>query len=263
MKAVKFMIRTALAFSVVLFVVSFFSKDSLPPKEEILKQLYREPVQAETDAGSFEKKMGDYTYTIMPKYSYELYGLVVSYHHSSVFWDMEHKESQDFLNNKDIGVVWGSNISTGVYHDLNFTNNSWSLHWDFKLGTFQEKQREIMVNFSQNCISNNHVLPANDRIADLIMSVEKGDQIWMKGYLVNYTTGSWQGSWRESSTSRDDTGSHACEVVYVTDFKILRKADQGWRTAYPLSKFMVMGCLVLYVIAFSIEAFATGRSTRR
>ncbi|MFA5336416.1 MAG: hypothetical protein WC324_05805, partial [Candidatus Omnitrophota bacterium] len=88
MKAVKFMIRTALAFSVVLFAASFVSKDNLPPKEEILKQLYREPVQAGTDAGSFEKKMGDYTYTIMPKYSYELYGLVVSYHHSSVFWDM-------------------------------------------------------------------------------------------------------------------------------------------------------------------------------
>ncbi|MFA5148442.1 MAG: hypothetical protein WC491_04875 [Candidatus Omnitrophota bacterium] len=260
MKAVKFMIRTALVFSVALFAVSFVLKDSLPPKEEILKQLYREPVQAKTDAGGFEKKMGGYTYTIIPKYSYELYGLVVSYHHSSVFWDMEHKEWQDFLNNKDIGVVWGSNISTGVYRDLRFTSGSWTLYWDFKFGTFQEKQREIMVNFSQNCISNNHVLPANDRISDLIMSVEKGDQIWMKGYLVNYTTPKWEGFWRESSTVREDRG---CEVVYVTDFKILKKADQGWRAAYPLSKFMMIGFLVLYIIAFSIEAFATGRSTRR
>ncbi len=259
MKAIKFMLRTALIFGIILFAASYILKDDLPPKDMILKELLRKPVQSETDAGAFEKKMGEYTYTIRPKYAYELYGLVVSYHHSSVFWDMEHKESQDYLNNKDIGIVWGDNISTGVYRDLKFTNNSWSLHWDFKFGTFGEKQHDIIVNFSDSSISNNHVLAANDKVAALIMSAGKGDQIWMKGYLVDYTTPSWQGFWRESSVTRDDTGSHACEIVYVTDFKILKKANQGWDTAYGMSKILMLSSLVLYIIAFSIEAFMTGR----
>jgi hypothetical protein len=259
MRAIKSIIKTALVFSLVLFAAAFILKDNLPPKEEIRKELYREPVQSATDAGRFEKKMGDYSYTIDPKFGYELYGLVVSYHHSSVFWDMEHKEAQDYLNNKDIGVVWGENVKSGVYLDLKFTSGSWTLNVDSKFGTPNEKQREIFARFDPAGISNNHVLAGNDRIAALMMSVKKGDQIWMKGYLVKYTTGSWQGFWRDSSTTRTDTGSHACEVVYVTDFKILKKADQAWSSVYGLSKFTIPACLVLYIIAFSIEAFMTGR----
>ncbi|MBP6943971.1 MAG: hypothetical protein KBB79_03715 [Candidatus Omnitrophica bacterium] len=259
MKAIKFMLRTALIFGIILFAASYILKDDLPPKDMILKELLRKPVQSETDAGEFEKKMGEHTYTIRPKYGYELYGLVVSYHHSSVFWDMEHKEWQDYLNNKDIGVIWGDNINTGVYRDMKFTSGSWTLYWDVKFGTMPSKRQDVYSNFNASSISNNHVLAANDKIAALIMSAEKGDQIWMKGYLVDYTTSNWQGFWRESSVTRDDTGSHACEVVYVTDFKILRKADQGWDTAYGMSKLLMLSSLVLYIIAFSIEAFMTGR----
>jgi len=116
-----------------------------------------------------------------------------------------------------------------------------------------------MDKFDPSKISNNHILPADDRIAKLVLSAERGDQIWMKGYLVNYTTPCWENFWRASSTTRDDTGSHACEVVYVTDFKILRKADQTWRAVYELMKFAMPLCLVLYIIVFSIEAFTTGR----
>jgi hypothetical protein len=139
---------------------------------------------------------------------------------------------------------------------MRFTSGSWTLNMDAKFGTSPSRRQEIFTNFSPNCISNNHVLPANDRISALIMNAGKGDQIWMKGYLVDYTTPKWEGSWRESSTVRDDRG---CEVVYVTDFKIQRKADQGWRTAYEMSKLLMLSSLVLYIIAFSIEAFMTGR----
>ncbi|MFA5094737.1 MAG: hypothetical protein WC512_05785 [Candidatus Omnitrophota bacterium] len=259
MKAIKFMIKTAFLFSVILFAAAFAEKDKLPPKDEILPELYSEPAQKPTNMNSFSIKTGSCAYTIEPKFDYELYGLVVSYHHSSVFWDMEHKQWQDYLNNKDMGVVWGSNISSGTYLDMKFTSGSWTLYWDFKWGTPAAKQKEIMDKFDPSKISNNHILPADDRIAKLVMSAERGDQIWMKGYLVNYTTPCWENFWRASSTTRDDTGSHACEVVYVTDFKILRKADQTWRAVYELMKFAMPLCLVLYIIVFSIEAFTTGR----
>jgi hypothetical protein len=40
---------------------------------------------------------------------------------------------------------------------------------------------------------------------------------------------------RGSSTVRTDRGNGACEVVYVTEFEILREANAAWRTLYKLS----------------------------
>lgn len=259
MRTIKWLIKVVFILSLIVFVIAFLEKDKLPPKEEILKELYGAPLQTKTKADQFQKTVGGITYTIDPQFDYELYGLVVSYHHSDVWWDMEHKEWNDFLNNEDIGVAWGENLRSGVYADMRFSSGSWTLYWDFKFGTPPSKQKAIISKFNPYQVSNNHVLPDNDSIAALMLSVKKGDQIWMKGYLVNYITDEWEGQWRRSSTTRDDSGSGACEAVYVKDFKILKRADNIWRSAYPISKTSMLTCLILYVIVFSLEAFRLGR----
>jgi hypothetical protein len=49
---------------------------------------------------------------------------------------------------------------------------------------------------------------------------------------------------RRSSTVRNDRGNGACEVVYVTEFEVLREANASWRSLHKLS-----GALVVLALA--------------
>ena len=45
---------------------------------------------------------------------------------------------------------------------------------------------------------------------------------------------------RGSSTVRNDRGNGACEVVYITEFEILREANAAWRVLYKLASALVV-----------------------
>ena len=61
--------------------------------------------------------------------------------------------------------------------------------------------------------ANMHMIPGNDGIAQALAGVRKGERVRIEGWLVEAkASDGWR--WR-SSTRRDDTGSGACEVVYV------------------------------------------------
>lgn len=58
-----------------------------------------------------------------------------------------------------------------------------------------------------------HMIPGNDRIAQALAGVRKGERVRIDGWLVEANA---RDGWRwRSSTSRTDTGGGACEVVYV------------------------------------------------
>lgn len=239
------LIKIILLVSVILFCVSFFQKDKLPDKNDILEELYQNPAQTKTLEGSFEIKKGEIVYTITPLYNYELYGLVVTYHHSASWFDYYHTEWKDFLNVKDVCVIWGDNIETEVYKSMKFKSGSFTCYTKFKSRTSQE----VWSQFRNNNLSNNHLLVDSQEINETIMSAKKGDQIYIKGYLAEYSNedGSFQ---RSSSISRADKGNGACETIYVTDFKILKKANLSWRLVYSFSKYSIIACLVILLILF-------------
>ncbi len=65
--------------------------------------------------------------------------------------------------------------------------------------------------------SNMHMIPANDAIADALKKVRRDDRVRIDGWLVQAdATDGWR--WR-SSLSRDDSGSGACELVYVCSIR--------------------------------------------
>ena len=61
--------------------------------------------------------------------------------------------------------------------------------------------------------ANMHMIPANDAVADALADIGKDDHVRIDGWLVEATASDgWR--WR-SSTTREDTGGGACEVMYV------------------------------------------------
>jgi len=229
--------------SAIALIASYFMKDKLPEKSEIDERLFQEPIQEHTDKEPFEKKVGDITYNIKPITSYELYGLVVTYHNANKWWDYYHKVWNDFINLKDVCVIWGSNIDTEVYKQMKFKSGSWTCYMESKSGAGQEVQSK----FSFSHLSNNHLLADNEEIAREIMSTEIGDQIHLKGYLVEYSSNDGQFQ-RKTSTFREDTGNNACEVVYLTDFEIIKKKEDIYREIYKYSKYPLIGSIIIFVI---------------
>ena len=65
--------------------------------------------------------------------------------------------------------------------------------------------------------ANMHMIPFDSSVADALARVHKGDTVHLDGWLVRINRDDgWHWS---SSTTRDDSGDGACEVVYVCSIR--------------------------------------------
>lgn len=71
-------------------------------------------------------------------------------------------------------------------------------------------------------MANTHLIPATLNIRRALAVAKRGQLVRLDGYLVNVNVsqnGERRASWN-SSTSRDDTGNGACEIMYVASLQI-------------------------------------------
>jgi hypothetical protein len=213
--------RLAMLSSLILWLASLLFINRLPGPEDIYAQLLRDPVQTGEDIPPpFKVKKRKLTYIVKPLFKYELYGLVVSQHQSDSLLDVSHRRWQDYLNIKDLCVVWGKNISNGVYRRMKFWNRDFTCMCEFP-------DNETAMLFSGSHLSNNHILCADKVLSRRILAARLGDQIHFSGYLAEYGQPANQFK-RGTSTVRSDSGDGACETVFVTDFTILQRANRVW-----------------------------------
>jgi hypothetical protein len=229
----KQMAKFVVAAAAVTFVVSFFMKDRLPGRSALLEPLLQEPVQTDVDLPEpFEATRKGVTYTVTPLFNYELWGMVVSYHHAGSFVDISHEAWNDRINVKDVCVLWGKNLESAVYTRMKFKNRDFTCFYTYP----DEETGRI---FTENCLSNNHLLPADSLVSGTIMRARKGDQIHLKGWLVSYGIKDSPYK-RMTSTTRRDRGNGACETVFVNEFEIMRAVNHGWRTLHKLSLVLIV-----------------------
>jgi hypothetical protein len=231
--------------SLFLLLSSLVYKDRLPDPGLYEINRLTDPIQQSTFRTPFWIETGGQRYRIKPLHDYILEGVVVSHHNADAFSDIWHHDKwKDFLNVRDLCVIWGDNVGTGVYQNMKFENDSWTCwaYWpDAHTGSqFQMKQ-----------LSNNHLLVDDLFIKEALMSAERGDHIRISGQLASYENPG-NGFLRGTSTRRDDTGNGACETIYVEDFKIVAKANTLWRSVYRVSTWILGLSLVLFLILFAI-----------
>ncbi len=234
-----------LVLSVLTMVVVSFYKDKLPDPIFYDQNSLVEPVQQETERQPFQSQVGGQEYYITPKYDYALQGVVVSYNNSDSITDIwHHKRWKDFLNERDLCVIWGENIKSGVYKLMKFENDSWTCWAYWPDSSTGEK-------FKKNALSNNHLLVDNAALKNSLMSSEPGDLVRFKGLLAEYKNPA-TGFSRGTSNNREDTGNGACETVYLTDFAVIKKANPGFRRAYAYAKVMTVVSLIGFLALFCI-----------
>lgn len=226
--------------------LTFFYKDALPPPTAYDPSYLEAPVQRPTAQEPFSTRVDGQEYTIEPKFDYQLHGVVVSYNDSDGITDIwHHKRWKDFLNLRDLCVIWGQNVETGVYRDMDFHNDSWTC-W----ASWPDK--ETGSKFAMNALSNNHLLTDDEHIKAALMASEPGDLIRFKGVLATYANRA-NGFSRGTSTIRDDTGNGACETVFLDEFEIVKKANGKIRRLFQfavwLSIISAVGFAVMFVVA--------------
>lgn len=174
------------------------------------------PVQTGTSGGT-SKVINDGTANISYVANYVINGRVV---------DTQNYSSSGIENKlapKDVGLAWGF-LSTDESQEK-ITWSSWGdrfLNWRVKDDDWYKSVGGKVAMTSNH--SNNHLIPSSNEIERKIQTIKKGDYVQIEGYLVDIK---WTGSngryfYWNTSTSRSDDGSGACEIIYVTDITWLR-----------------------------------------
>ncbi len=230
----------------VAWLLTSYLAGGWPERASLDPALLAEPIQTPTTVPPFSVRQEGVEYTLTPRYDYTLHGLVVSEHDTDSLFNYYHTRWGDHLNVKDLCVVWGSNVATGVYSRVSYSSGSWTCY-------YKTSDREAWRMFNNAAISNNHVLTNDPRIAEALRDTKVGDQIKMQGVLAEYSHAG--GFHRGTSVSRTDTGNGACETIFLMEYEVLARHGEPWRTAQTLTGYSFFGGMVWLAITFGYRLF--------
>ena len=162
---------------------------------------------------------GPYCWEFTPIYNYDITAYVfgTSYKFASKLKDVAAA---------DIGLLWGENAVKKLYKDvkLRVMMDHYYVRW--KSGGY----------FNMQDAANTHTLSCDNEAFKKIKSIKSGDQVRLKGYLVNVKLSKELGEtnprkimkW-DSSITRTDKREGACEIIYIKsaqDIEILAKGPR-------------------------------------
>jgi hypothetical protein len=239
-RALDYVLSVLVLGSILLTAVAWWYKDSLPPPVSLLSATHNIPLQTPTQQQPFTFAYRGENYAIEPVADYELWGLVVTHNDITGFTDIMH--TKDSVDIKDICVIWGTNANADEYRKVSYSSGDFICYFEYPYGT----------NFDQFALSNNHLLADNEAIRDQIRQTHIGDQIHLQGLLVNYHRQSNPDWTRRTSTTRQDTGNGACEVIFVQDYEILHSNNRVWHTAFRFAPWAIVLSLLLKIVSMAM-----------
>jgi hypothetical protein len=157
-----------------------------------------DPQQTDKD---LPKPFSHERYMITPLARYSITALVLS--RSRYRFDTEAK-----LAPVDLALGWGAMSISSVLNELSVSQSGrW---YEYQWSGDAPLDPETIATHS----ANTHCLPANATVRSQLLAVRRHDLVTLEGYLVEIS-GPDDWHWR-SSLTRDDTGGHACEVMWIT-----------------------------------------------
>lgn len=169
---------------------------SYPPGEIVADT----PEQSEASRGLFDFK----DYRILPLADFRVAARVLS--KKKYYFGRESD-----LAPIDLALGWGPMSDEAVLEKIKIRQSNRFYFWSAEQFPIPRKQIETHS-------ANMHLIPSDREVLGRIKDVRTGDVVYFSGYLVQ-AAGADGWRWR-SSLSRNDTGSGACEVIYVEKFDI-------------------------------------------
>lgn len=176
-------------------------------------------------------KLNGYEYMVEPQAEYELAACVVS---TNSKWREMFALVGEATDTPDLGMVWGENLTSGDINKVDFWSGDFTLFWQHGSG----------VRFYPDAAGNTHVLAATPEVYSTVTGLRRGDQVRLRGCLVNYYRTDWGARWRKSSLTRDDVGPTACEVMFVEQVEVIERGTPLWYFLYSASFWTLLLSLV-------------------
>ena len=116
------------------------------------------------------------------------------------------------LSPVDFALGWGEMSDEAVLEKIDISQSGRWYRW--RVQEFPIPRKTIETHSA-----NMHLIPANDLVEDTIDLVKQGQVIELDGYLIRAEA---DDGWHwQSSLTRNDTGAHACELVYVESAQLI------------------------------------------
>lgn len=121
--------------------------------------------------------------------------------------------TNDFFD-VDLGLAWGDHIEALKARYIFYQDHRW-LFWRSDTPVAEAERGDVTAH-----AGNAHMIPAEGRrgLDRAIRWAQVGDAVTIDGYLVTVYDSAWQPVTR-SSTSRNDSGAGACEIIWVERFQ--------------------------------------------
>ncbi len=121
-------------------------------------------------------------------------------------------DRESSLSPVDLALGWGPMANPVTLDKLTITQSNRWYHW--RTDEFPIPRRDIETNSA-----NMHFIPSNSEVEAKLKSIQAGDTVKLMGYLVHIDG---ENGWKwTSSMTREDTGSHSCEVILLEDIKTI------------------------------------------
>ncbi len=148
-------------------------------------------------------------YHLTPRYDFVLIGRVLGKERYYIGRETD-------LTRYDLAIGWKEMSDSDYLTPLDISQGNRFYRYMIPAGY---KKRTISVNSA-----NMHIIPSDEKVEDVLSDIEEGDMIALKGKLVNILhADGWH--WNSSNT-RNDTGGGACEIIWVTDLRIINDRYQ-------------------------------------
>jgi len=145
-------------------------------------------------------------YTITPLARFSIQAKVLS--KKSYYFG---REAQ--LSPIDLALGWGKMSDEEVLEPIKIWQSSRWYRW--RTETLPIPKREIEMHSA-----NMHIVPASKEVKAQLRRIKRGDIVKFSGKLIKVKA---EDGWHwASSMGRNDTGAHACELVWVEDFEIIK-----------------------------------------
>lgn len=237
-----------LIFFGIVWGITSITQNNYRSVREIAPELLKTPFQKEikaTEHLQFQNEDGFWELTFLDEY--EINGLIVSkiaYDQPSFYHTLFKKDVKRHAWPFDFALVWGSNVADRAYQRCSFFSEVSSggrlVYFSYPNG----------VQFRPDEFSNNHLIMIRKDLKKRAARTVVGDQIQIKGKLVRFKLKVLKPDGKtvafedtgESSRVRSDNG---CEIIYVEDIQILKKANRISRFLFQASRMVLIGLMSL------------------
>lgn len=195
-------LRNALLFVAVVIAIGWWLDGAEPVRQGPGVLVPAVPAQGAVPAGA--QPFAKAGFTITPLATFALEARVLSREDYSL-------DTGAAISPTDLALGWGPMSDNAVLDRLSISQGTRWWRW-------QSDDPPLGRSEIEGSAANMHMIPANDAVATALDRVREGDIVALRGYLVEAVR---EDGWRwRSSLTRNDTGSGACELIWVEDLRV-------------------------------------------